>query len=92
VPYRLQHGHRVSTLYIFFIGGSWAASSLRSSPTRSACGTVIVAGCAGAIISGALLMTARYIRNDLSLNVEGYSKPEEHRKPRRAQDIPLLQW
>jgi ABC-type branched-subunit amino acid transport system ATPase component/predicted MFS family arabinose efflux permease len=96
VPYRLRGmGTAMSTLYIFFIGGFMgglvAAFFTDAIGVR---GTVILLGVPSAIIGGALLMNgARFIRNDLSLNVEELlEEQEEHRKRivERA-DIPLLQ-
>jgi ABC-type branched-subunit amino acid transport system ATPase component/predicted MFS family arabinose efflux permease len=96
VPYRLRGmGTAMSTLYIFFIGGFLggivAAFLTDAIGVR---GTVIVLGVPSAIIGGALLMNgARFIRNDLSLNVEELlEEQEEHRKRivERA-DVPLLQ-
>jgi ABC-type branched-subunit amino acid transport system ATPase component/predicted MFS family arabinose efflux permease len=96
VPYRLRGmGTAMSTLYIFFIGGFLggivAAFFTDAIGVR---GTVIVLGVPSAIIGGALLMNgARYIRNDLSLNVEELlEEQEEHRKRIvEREDVPLLQ-
>ena len=96
VPYRLRGmGTAMSTLYIFFIGGfmgGLVAAFLTD--TIGVRGTVIVLGVPSAIIGGALLMNgARFIRNDLSLNVEELlEEQEEHRKRFvEHEDIPLLQ-
>jgi ABC-type branched-subunit amino acid transport system ATPase component/predicted MFS family arabinose efflux permease len=96
VPYRLRGmGTAMSTLYIFFIGGFMggivAAFFTDSIGVR---GTVIVLGVPSAIIGGALLMNgARYIRNDLSLNVEELLEEQEEHRKRYVEhaDIPLLQ-
>jgi len=96
VPYRLRGmGTAMSTLYIFFIGGFLggivAAFFTDAIGVR---GTVIVLGVPSAIIGGALLMNgARFIRNDLSLNVEELlEEQDEHRKRIvEREDVPLLQ-
>jgi ABC-type branched-subunit amino acid transport system ATPase component/predicted MFS family arabinose efflux permease len=96
VPYRLRGmGTAMSTLYIFFVGGFLggivAAFFTDAIGVR---GTVIVLGVPSAIIGGALLMNgARFIRNDLSLNVEELlEEQEEHRKRMvEHEDVPLLQ-
>jgi ABC-type branched-subunit amino acid transport system ATPase component len=96
VPYRLRGmGTAMSTLYIFFIGGFMggiiAAFFTDSIGVR---GTVIVLGVPSAIIGGALLMNgARFIRNDLSLNVEELLEEQEEHRKRYVEhaDIPLLQ-
>ncbi len=96
VPYRLRGmGTAMSTLYIFFVGGFMgglvAAFFTDAIGVR---GTVIALGVPSALIGGALLMNgARFIRNDLSLNVEELlEEQDEHRKRyvERA-DVPLLQ-
>jgi ABC-type branched-subunit amino acid transport system ATPase component len=88
-------GTAMSTLYIFFIGGFMgglvAAFFTDAIGVR---GTVIVLGVPSAIIGGALLMNgARYIRNDLSLNVEELLEEQEEHRKRVVEkaDIPLLQ-
>ena len=96
VPYRLRGmGTAMSTLYIFFIGGFMGGLvAAFFTDTIGVRGTVIVLGVPSAIIGGALLMNgARYIRNDLSLNVEELlEEQEEHRKRYvNHEDIPLLQ-
>jgi ABC-type branched-subunit amino acid transport system ATPase component/predicted MFS family arabinose efflux permease len=96
VPYRLRGmGTAMSTLYIFFIGGFMGGLvAAFFTDTIGVRGTVIVLGVPSAIIGGALLMNgARYIRNDLSLNVEELlEEQEEHRKRFvNHEDLPLLQ-
>ena len=96
VPYRLRGmGTAMSTLYIFFVGGFMgglvAAFFTDAIGVR---GTVIVLGVPSAIIGGALLMNgARFIRNDLSLNVEELLEEQEEHRKRNVEkaDIPLLQ-
>jgi ABC-type branched-subunit amino acid transport system ATPase component/predicted MFS family arabinose efflux permease len=96
VPYRLRGmGTAMSTLYIFFIGGFMGGLvAAFFTDTIGVRGTVIVLGVPSAIIGGALLMNgARYIRNDLSLNVEELlEEQEEHRKRFvNHEDLPLMQ-
>jgi ABC-type branched-subunit amino acid transport system ATPase component len=96
VPYRLRGmGTALSTLYIFFVGGFMgglvAAFFTDAIGVR---GTVIALGVPSAIIGGALLMNgARFIRNDLSLNVEELLEEQEEHRKRYVEkaDIPLLQ-
>ncbi len=96
VPYRLRGmGTAMSTLYIFFIGGFMGGLvAAFFTDTIGVRGTVIVLGVPSAIIGGALLMNgARYIRNDLSLNVEELLEEQEEHRKRFVdhEDIPLLQ-
>jgi ABC-type branched-subunit amino acid transport system ATPase component/predicted MFS family arabinose efflux permease len=96
VPYRLRGmGTAMSTLYIFFIGGFMGGLiAAFLTDTIGVRGTVIVLGVPSALIGGALLMNgARYIRNDLSLNVEELlEEQEEHRKRFvNHEDLPLMQ-
>jgi ABC-type branched-subunit amino acid transport system ATPase component/predicted MFS family arabinose efflux permease len=96
VPYRLRGmGTAMSTLYIFFIGGFLggivAAFFTDAIGVR---GTVIILGVPSALIGGALLMNgARFIRNDLSLNVEELLEEQDEHRKRNVQraDVPLLQ-
>jgi ABC-type branched-subunit amino acid transport system ATPase component/predicted MFS family arabinose efflux permease len=96
VPYRLRGmGTAMSTLYIFFIGGFMGGLvAAFFTDTIGVRGTVIVLGVPSAIIGGALLMNgARYIRNDLSLNVEELLEEQEEHRKRYVdhEDIPLMQ-
>ncbi len=96
VPYRLRGmGTAMSTLYIFFIGGFMGGLvAAFFTDTIGVRGTVIVLGVPSAIIGGALLMNgARYIRNDLSLNVEELLEEQEEHRKRFVEhvDSPLLQ-
>jgi ABC-type branched-subunit amino acid transport system ATPase component/predicted MFS family arabinose efflux permease len=96
VPYRLRGmGTAMSTLYIFFIGGFMgglvAAFLTDAIGVRS---TVIALGIPSSLIGGALLMNgARFIRNDLSLNVEELLEEQEEHRKRTVEhaDVPLLQ-
>ena len=57
-------------------------------------GTVLVLGIPSALIGGALLMNgARFIRNDLSLNVEELLEEQEEHRKRYVEhsELPLLQ-
>jgi len=96
VPYRLRGmGTAMSTLYIFFIGGFMGgliAGFLTDAVGVR--GTVLVLGIPSALIGGALLMNgARFIRNDLSLNVEELLEEQDEHRKRYVEkaDVPLLQ-
>jgi ABC-type branched-subunit amino acid transport system ATPase component len=96
VPYRLRGmGTAMSTLYIFFIGGFMGGLvAAFFTDTIGVRGTVIMLGVPSAVIGGALLMNgARFIRNDLSLNVEELLEEQEEHRKRFVdhEDIPLLQ-
>jgi ABC-type branched-subunit amino acid transport system ATPase component/predicted MFS family arabinose efflux permease len=96
VPYRLRGmGTAMSTLYIFFIGGFMGGLvAAFFTDTIGVRGTVIALGVPSAVIGGALLMNgARFIRNDLSLNVEELLEEQEEHRKRYVdhEEIPLLQ-
>ncbi|MCU1463161.1 MAG: transporter related [Acidimicrobiales bacterium] len=96
VPYRLRGmGTSLSTMYIFFIGGflgGLIAGFMTNIVGTQA--TVIGIGIPSSVIGGLLLMNgARFIRNDLSLNVsELLEEQDEHRKRTElGEAVPVLQ-
>jgi ABC-type branched-subunit amino acid transport system ATPase component/predicted MFS family arabinose efflux permease len=95
-PYRLRGmGAALSTMYIFFFGGTGGA--LLAALFTDAFGirtTAIVLGVPTAVIGGLILTySSKYIRNDLSLVVqELLEEQDEHRKRTElGLDVPALQ-